>query len=106
MSVQRIKQQPRYGERRFNCDCGWTGVVGHDGGAEALAWHFGMAHDVRIEQYRQGHWYYVADCPRLADLVITRLRANGESVAAFMKRLETATEALRRRALARTEESL
>ena len=79
---------PKFGDLRFLCECGDNFT---DGGL-ALQ-HAFSGHQVVREKFASGRWSFSSRVP-IMEYVVERLRARGESVSGFIRRLNERMDAV------------
>jgi hypothetical protein len=77
----------RTGAKRFACECGQK----LDDGLLAIQ-HTMLGHDTVLETYTNGRWVFRGGS--VADYMIEQARAKGESIDAFVSRMEQLAEGM------------
>lgn len=82
------ERKPTTGDRRFACQCGGYYFDGNTALAHTL-----VGHEVVLESYRNGTWYYHPQ--PIADYLVELLepRLGGEGMEAYISRIEQMADA-------------
>ena len=79
---------PSFGDKQFRCECGSCFKEG-----QLALMHAFSGHEVVRETFASGRWTFESRIP-IMQFVIDRLRAKGESVNGFIRRLNERMEAV------------
>jgi len=80
-------QLPRWGDRRFRCECDAT----FEDGGTAIE-HTFSGHEVVRERYAGGMWLF--DPRDIATLILERMMEQGEDIPAFVDRIKRRADAV------------